>query len=73
MQRKTIHVTAVPDSYEDGYHFLTPKEAPRRAQTICNSGIFNLMGIESPGEYTITCTKIEKRRKRAAVRRNRRR
>ena len=41
-----------------------PKGYTSRAQYICDTGIFNLMGIRGAGTYEIACTRIRDKRKR---------
>lgn len=66
MKAKRITLDAVPHRYDRGYFWITPREAPSREQEMCNSGIFNLMGIRSQGVYVITCRKVGNKPRKGA-------
>lgn len=64
-----IKVVAVKtDDYGNDGFKLTPLSKPRRAQFICKIGIFNLMGINKEGTYTIDCKRVGAAPKKASRR-----
>lgn len=56
--RKTIVIKSERHVMYGSVHNITPVGAEGRRQQICNSGIFNLMGINAPGTYVIECVKV---------------
>lgn len=60
----TVVAREIRDAYTgeiSEYMKLTPTKSRNRSQSICNTGIFNLMGIRKPGRYTINCKEVRRR------------